>query len=228
VPPDVVIGAPQPVTARATAAISGGAVIDVPVANISNNGFYSSPPSVTIGAPTGFNGTNAQAVAQLGSGITAGRVTNIAITRAGSGYQSAPYVIIAPPVTIQAAALVTGISGAGAVTNFTVTDSGAGYRTNAPGVLIGAPPSLTVPTNAPVSLSARSLTNTPLVGVSAFHLLLNNRPVATNTAVNNSPANESFSFISPTNIGTNTISVRSVNAQGLILGQSPWTTMIVE
>ena len=65
---------------------------------------YTTAPAVTIAAPPA-GGTQATAVAVLGTGVNAGKVVSITITNPGQGYTSNPTVTIAaPPSGTQAVA----------------------------------------------------------------------------------------------------------------------------
>jgi phage tail sheath protein FI len=57
---------------------------------------YTTAPAVTIAAPPS-GGTQATAVAVLGTGVNAGKVVSITITNPGEGYTSNPTVTIAAP-----------------------------------------------------------------------------------------------------------------------------------
>ena len=57
---------------------------------------YTTAPAVTIPAPPA-GGTQATAVAVLGTGVNAGKVVSITITNPGSGYNTNPSVTIAAP-----------------------------------------------------------------------------------------------------------------------------------
>jgi hypothetical protein len=91
---------------------------------------------VIIGDPTkglsNWDGTNL---------VSMGSVGSIGITNPGSGYVSAPSVVIGPPNDtggVQATAEATITTGAGGITSINVTAGGSGY-TAVPGVIITAP-----------------------------------------------------------------------------------------
>ena len=91
---------------------------------------------VIIGDPTkglsNWDGTNL---------VSMGSVGTIGITNPGSGYLSAPSVVIGPPNDtggVQATAEATITTGAGGITSINVTAGGSGY-TAVPGVAITAP-----------------------------------------------------------------------------------------
>jgi hypothetical protein len=225
--PAVVVAAPLATTVTANAAINGnGVVTNITPINLLTNGYYRTLPIVTVGPPTALitNRTTAIATAQTNS---SGRVTNIVVNSGGLGYASAPWVKIAPPDSAQA--VVDAYISSSNTVEFAevLPDGGAGYTTNSPQVLIDGPNTITQRTNTAVSLSAGALTNGPLVRVSSYQLLLNNKPVATNNATSINAQVGSFNFTTPTNKSTNTLSVRSLNAQGMIISQSPWTTLIL-
>ncbi len=74
--------------------------------------------------------------------IRSGAVTALAVTGTGGfGYDTAPTVTLAPPVS-GTAATATAIVANGSVTGFTLTNSGSGYE-KAPAVSIAPPPALT-------------------------------------------------------------------------------------
>ncbi len=83
-------GAHAKTCASATASVSGGAVSLTP--GVGGSG-YLSPPLVTIAAPA--TGVTATATATLSNGVVSG----FSITKAGSGYTTAPQVKIAPPIS---------------------------------------------------------------------------------------------------------------------------------
>jgi hypothetical protein len=75
--------------------------------SITNNGSgYTSPPKVNISAPSGQNGINAQAVAEIDN---FGRVTAINVVNSGTQYVGNPTVTIDPPtgVGVTATAVVS-------------------------------------------------------------------------------------------------------------------------
>ncbi len=83
---------PIPVQATASSQVVNGFVV---AAIISNPGSgYVTPPAVAIIANVGSNAT---AVANLGSGVNTGRVTSITMTSAGSGYVNPVTIQINPP-----------------------------------------------------------------------------------------------------------------------------------
>ena len=132
--------------------------------------------------------------------------------------------MVASPAPWQATSGSVGLSN-GRITNITVAEAGTGYRTTNPAVSVGAPQALPATNNTTVSFSARRFTNTPLVNVSSFQLLVNGKPVATNSDTT-APA---FT-LTPTNGGTssitNRISVRAMNGS-FTVGESAWTDIIV-
>jgi len=221
--PLVTFEAPRFSTALATPNLgTNGTVTSVTLGN-PTNGFYTNIPTVTIGINGG--GTPATAVAELGTGAAAGRVTNIRVTAPGSGFSAGlAWVRVASPAPWQATSGSVGLSN-GRITNITLAEQGTGYNTTNPSVLVGAPQSLPATTNVPVSFSARRFTNSPLVNVSSFQLLVNGNPVATNT----NTVSPAFT-LTPTNTGTNAltnrISVRAMNGD-FVVGESPWTQLIV-
>ena len=225
--PAVVVAAPLATTVTANAAINGsGVVTNITPINLQTNGYYRTLPIVTVGPPTALqtNRTTATATAQTNS---SGRVTNIVVNSGGLGYASAPWVKIAPPDSAQA--VVDAYISSSNTVEFAevLPDGGVGYITNSPQVIIDGPNTITQRTNTAVSLSAGALTNAPLLRVTSYQLLLNNKPVATNNATSINAQVGSFNFTTPTNKSTNTLSVRSLNAQGMIISQSPWTTLIL-
>ena len=114
-------------TPNVTIAGTGGAVA---TATVSSGGFgagYRFPPTVTIVG----NGQSAAAVANINS---AGVITGIVLTNAGSGYSSPPTVIIDPP-TLAATANSANDPVSGAILGFTNVVSGEGYL---------APPTVTI------------------------------------------------------------------------------------
>lgn len=81
-PPSVVISGDG--TGATATAMIGGIVSSIAVVTKGSN--YAAAPVINI---TSLTGTGAEAVAVLGSGSNAGKVTDIIITKAGSGYQDA-------------------------------------------------------------------------------------------------------------------------------------------
>lgn len=217
-PPSVVFEAPRFTTALATPNLgANGAVTSVTLSN-STNGHYLSAPAVSLGI--NGSGALATAMAEVGTGATAGRVTNIRVTAPGSGYTSGlAWVRVDSPSPWQASSGSVGLSN-GQITSVSVAEGGMGYPTTNPAVLVGAPQALQGSTNAAVNFSARRFTNASLVNVSSFQLLVNGRPVATNANVS-APA---FTF-TPV-IGTNRISVRAMNGN-FVVGESDWTELVV-
>jgi trimeric autotransporter adhesin len=109
----------------------------------------------------GVSYTGATATATLGSGATAGQVTGLVVGLGGTGYTSAPAVLVAPPTGAGGTpALVTAVLGTGAqagiVIGFTVVAAGSGY-TAAPTVTIASPNVITAP--GKVAIDAKSATN---------------------------------------------------------------------
>jgi hypothetical protein len=86
------IGSQTPTTAQATANISAGSVFSITVSN-GGGGYGASPPSVTL---SGGGGSGAVAYATVTNGV----VTAITMSVTGTGYTSAPDVIIDPPTPI--------------------------------------------------------------------------------------------------------------------------------
>lgn len=217
-PPSVIFEAPRFTTALATPNLGvNGAVTSVSLSN-SINGYYLSAPAVSLGI--NGSGALATAMAEVGTGATAGRVTNIRVTAMGSGYASGlAWVRVDSPAPWQASSGSVGLSN-GQITSVSVAEGGMGYPTTNPAVLVGAPQALQGSTNAAVNFSARRFTNASLVNVSSFQLLVNGRPMATNANVS-SPA-----FTLTPVIGTNRISVRAMNGN-FVVGESDWTELVV-
>ena len=145
----------------------GNAVSEVTVTNASTNGKYTTAPAVTFSAPPA-GGNTAQGSATIDAN---GRVTSVVVTQAGSGYQSAPTVTIAPVGTTALATAAQGdtatatASGsnldAGALTgSLTVTDGGSGYS-SAPTVTVtggGGDPATVVATPVILNGEVTSIT----------------------------------------------------------------------
>lgn len=95
--------------------------------------------TLNVESPVRNSTTTATAVAVLGSGTSAGTVTDVVLVGGGGTYTAAPTVTIAPPPTggAQASASAT-IDSSGAVTGITVTSAGSGYTT-IPSVTLSAP-----------------------------------------------------------------------------------------
>jgi hypothetical protein len=121
----------------------GNYVSEIAVTNASTNGKYISAPAVTLGAPDIAGGTQAQARAIINA---QGRVNQIVIEEAGSGYTSAPSVTVAPvgvtatgTVARGTTATATANAGnlnAGALTGTaTISNAGSGYQT-APSITV--------------------------------------------------------------------------------------------
>ena len=116
----------------------GNAVSAVTVSNASTNGKYTTAPGVTFDAPPA-GGTTAQGTATIDAN---GKVTNIVVTQAGNGYQSAPGVTVDPVgatgignavqgTTATATADSSNLDGSGGLTgSLTITDGGSGYSSN--------------------------------------------------------------------------------------------------
>ena len=118
-------GGSVPITATAVAGVSGGSVFSMSVLN-GGGGYGVTPPSVHL---SGGGGSGAIAYANLVDGIVAG----ITISVTGSGYTSAPAVVIdAPPAVATGAASF----GGGAVTAITPVLQGGGYGVTPPVVTI--------------------------------------------------------------------------------------------
>ena len=117
------------VTATALALLGNGKLSSItPI--LSGSG-YSSAPVVTISAPS-FGGTQATAMAVLGSGAQVGQVVSYIITDPGSGYTFTP-IITVDPVQVDATALSTLVgTSVGSITRKVL---GSGYTT-APTVII--------------------------------------------------------------------------------------------
>tara|TARA_R110000796_G_scaffold252584_1_gene388172 strand:- start:47315 stop:51787 length:4473 start_codon:yes stop_codon:yes gene_type:complete len=93
---------------------------------------YTSPPTVTISAPS--NGTAAKALAQISNGAVSGLV----ITSHGSGYTSAPTVTIGPPNETNGTQATATASIVTQVGSLNIEDPGSGY-TYPPTITIAAP-----------------------------------------------------------------------------------------
>jgi hypothetical protein len=115
----------------------GNAVSAVTVSNASTNGKYTTAPGVTFAAPPA-GGTTAQGTATIDAN---GKVTNIVVTQAGNGYQSAPGVTVDPVgatgignavqgTTATATADSSNLSGGGLTGSLTITNGGSGYSSN--------------------------------------------------------------------------------------------------
>ena len=116
----------------------GNAVSAVTVSNASTNGKYTTAPGVTFDAPPA-GGTTAQGTATIDAN---GKVTNIVVTQAGNGYQSAPGVTVDPVgatgignavqgTTATATADSSNLDGSGGLTgSLTITDGGSGYSSS--------------------------------------------------------------------------------------------------
>ena len=116
----------------------GNAVSGVTISNASTNGKYVTAPNVTFDAPPA-GGTTAQGTATIDAD---GKVTNIVVTQAGNGYQSAPGVTVDPVgatgignavqgTTATATADGTNLDGSGGLTgSLTITDGGSGYSSS--------------------------------------------------------------------------------------------------
>jgi len=151
--PTVTISAPTGNTATATTTIGsilsptgtvlalGGVINLFPV--LSGSGYTStSLPTVTISAPP-VGGTQASAIAVLGTGAQAGQVIGYTIINAGSGYFSPPTVTVSPPPTTAATAVAVLGSGltTGQVVSYIITFAGSGY-TSPPSISVSSPPNL--------------------------------------------------------------------------------------
>ena len=148
--PTVTIAPPYAI-ATATATIASGAVNGI-VVNSGGAG-YLSPPVVTL-TGGGFT-TPATATAVLTNGV----VTGINFT-GGTGYTSAPAVLIAPPTTAAvASATLTGgavsaITTNGSITAINVTAQGSGYSSASPPAVTIAPPVTGTPATATAIVNA--------------------------------------------------------------------------
>ena len=100
------------VTALAgTITFDGTAIDSIPVSNPTLNGYYTSPPTVTILG----DGSGASATAVL----TAGRVTGVIVNSGGTGYTTASATFSAPVAAVTATA--TAVVGSGSADTITVT-----------------------------------------------------------------------------------------------------------
>ena len=81
------------ITATATSSLASNSVTTI--TPILNGSGYTNIPIVTIAAPPA-GGTQATAIAVLGTGLTADQVVSYIITNPGSGYTSAPTITVAP------------------------------------------------------------------------------------------------------------------------------------
>lgn len=116
----------------------GNAVSAVTVSNASTNGKYTTAPGVTFDAPPA-GGTTAQGTATIDAN---GKVTNIVVTQAGNGYQSAPGVTVDPVgatgignavqgTTATATADSSNLDGSGGLTgSLTIDNGGSGYSSS--------------------------------------------------------------------------------------------------
>ena len=122
-----------PITTTALALLANGALSSIsPI--LSGSG-YTSAPLVTISAPS-VGGTQATAIAVLGSGAQQGQVVSYTITNPGSGYITTPTVTVAPnQVDATAISTLAGTS----IASITPVVLGSGY-TSAPVVTFSAPP----------------------------------------------------------------------------------------
>jgi hypothetical protein len=136
--PTVTFSAPEVstgTTATGTAAIGGTAgVASIAVDNDGDNYHYATI-TVTITAPDLSGGTQATAIAA----VEANKVVGIVVTEKGSGYTTAPNVIITDPKNASgdggdgrgatATATLTDTAALGLVTNIIVDEAGSGYET---------------------------------------------------------------------------------------------------
>ena len=102
-----IISQESKVGASATAVVSDDGTISSIVINDGGNG-YTNVPTVTVGTPIGI-GTQATATAEISNG----RVTNISLNNAGTGYTTSnpPMVLISTPVPITEKNTVASYSG---------------------------------------------------------------------------------------------------------------------
>ena len=123
----------------------GQAVLDV-LSGYQNQAWLGGITGISTGYGLGnytSNGYGGSGTAVLGTTIGTNHTTvaSITVTNGGSGYTTAPTVVIAGTCTSQATATAT-VSG-GAITGFTVTYAGSGYNA-IPAVIISNLPSATV------------------------------------------------------------------------------------
>lgn len=94
---------------------------------------YAVPPTVTV---SGGGGAGVTATAVLGTGANAGKVVDILVNHAGSGFTSNPAVAFANAATLATGTAALGSGGdAGKVVSIAVTNGGTGY-TSAPTVTL--------------------------------------------------------------------------------------------
>ena len=99
----------------------------------------------------GYGGSG-QAVLGTTIGTDNTTVASITVTNGGSGYTTAPTVVIAGPCTVQAV-FTANVSGGGAITSFTQHNAGSGYLA-IPAVIVSNLPSSTVSDCAALSVIA--------------------------------------------------------------------------
>jgi len=123
----------------------GQAVLDV-LSGYQNQAWLGGITGISTGYGLGnytSQGYGGSGTAVLGTTIGTNNTTvaSISVTNGGSGYTTAPTVVIAGPCTSQATATATVASGA--ITSFTVTYAGSGYNA-IPAVIVSNLPSATV------------------------------------------------------------------------------------
>ena len=124
----------------------GQAVLDV-LSSYQNQAWLSGITGISTGYGIGnytSQGYGGSGTAVMGATIGTNHTTvaSITLTNGGSGYTTAPTVVISGPCTVQAV-FTANVSGGGAITSFTQVQAGSGYQA-IPAVIISNLPSSTV------------------------------------------------------------------------------------
>lgn len=123
-----------------------------------NGSGYSAAPTVTISAPNQTGGTQATAIASVGSSTSTGTVTGVSIVSPGSGYTSVPLVNFSAPPSGGTQAQGSAQLSNGTVVFVQITNAGSGY-TQAPSVTFTGGG----PTTAATATS--TISSGPLIGI---------------------------------------------------------------
>jgi len=154
--PDVIINrndANTGANVTATANIGYGRIVAINVLNPGSGG-YSFTPNVTINKNNPLGGTLALAEAKI-----AALLNTVTITNPGSGYTSAPNVVITPAAgdNMTSNAVVTAVLGF-ELDRVNITNAGSGYS-SVPSVTIGDTNSVTATATATVAFNTPLITN---------------------------------------------------------------------
>ena len=134
----------------------GQAVLDV-LSGYQNQAWLGGITGISTGYGIGnytSQGYGGSGTAVMGATIGTNHTTvaSITLTNGGSGYTTAPTVVISGPCTVQAV-FTANVSGGGAITSFTQVQAGSGYQA-IPAVIISNLPAATVNDCAAINVIA--------------------------------------------------------------------------